>query len=71
VFAPMFPWLEGPLLDVVRRRVLSTPWAALTVRPSTLGRGAAVVGAAHAPLGEVFADPLGAAASIGAGSVTA
>jgi predicted NBD/HSP70 family sugar kinase len=58
VFAPLFPWLDEPLQAVVRRRVLSAPWAPLTVRPSDLGRDAAVIGAAYAPLRDVLADPL-------------
>ena len=62
VFAPLFPWLDEPLREVVRRRVLSTPWAPLTVRPSQLGRDAAVIGAARAPLQALLADPLGAMA---------
>jgi predicted NBD/HSP70 family sugar kinase len=58
VFAPLFPWLDEPLQTVVRRRVLSAPWAPLTVRPSDLGRDAAVIGAAYAPLRVLLADPL-------------
>jgi predicted NBD/HSP70 family sugar kinase len=62
VFAPLFPWLDEPLQAVVRRRVLSAPWAPLTVRPSALGRDAAVIGAAYAPLRDLLADPLTAVA---------
>ena len=62
VFAPLFPWLDEPLQAVVRRRVLSAPWAPLTVRPSSLGRDAAVIGAAYAPLRDLLADPLTAVA---------
>ena len=58
VFAPLFPWLDEPLQTVVRRRVLSAAWAPLTVRPSDLGRDAAVIGAAYAPLRDLLADPL-------------
>ncbi len=58
VFAPLFPWLDEPLQAVVRRRVLSAAWAPLTVRPSDLGRDAAVIGAAYAPLRDLLADPL-------------
>jgi len=64
VFAPLFPWLDEPLQAVVHRRVLSAAWAPLTVRPSRLGRDAAVIGAAYAPLRDVLADPLGADASV-------
>ena len=58
IFAPLFPWLDETLNAVVRRRVLSAAWAPLTVRPSHLGRDAAVIGAAYAPLRDVLADPL-------------
>jgi predicted NBD/HSP70 family sugar kinase len=58
VFAPLFPWLDEPLQAVVRRRVLSAAWAPLTVRASDLGRDAAVIGAAYAPLRDLLADPL-------------
>ena len=64
VFAPLFPWLDEPLQAVVRRRVLSAAWAPLTVRPSSLGRDAAVIGAAYAPLRDVLTDPLAADASV-------
>lgn len=64
IFAPLFPWLDEPLRAVVRRRVLSAAWAPLTVRPSALGRDAAVIGAAYAPLRDLLADPLGADASV-------
>ncbi len=64
IFAPLFPWLDEPLQAVVRRRVLSAAWAPLTVRPSALGRDAAVIGAAYAPLRDLLADPLGADASV-------
>jgi predicted NBD/HSP70 family sugar kinase len=60
VFAPLFPWLDEPMRTVLRRRVLSTPWAPLTVRPSVLGRDAALIGAAYAPLRTLLADPLAA-----------
>jgi predicted NBD/HSP70 family sugar kinase len=58
VFALLFEWLDEPLQAVVRRRVLSAAWAPLTVRPSDLGRDAAVIGAAFAPLRDLLADPL-------------
>jgi predicted NBD/HSP70 family sugar kinase len=62
VFAPLFPWLDAPMREVLERRVLSVPWGAVHVRPSQLGRDAAVVGAARAPLRDLLSDPLGALA---------
>ena len=58
VFAPLFPWLDEPLSAVVRRRVLSARWAPLHITASRLGRDAAVIGAAQAPLQTLLADPL-------------
>ncbi len=63
IFAPLFPWLDEPLRAVLRRRVLSAPWAPLSVRPSRLGRDAALIGAAHAPLRDIVTDPLGVAST--------
>lgn len=63
VYATLFPWLEQPVRAVVDRRVLSARWAPITVRASTLGRDAAVVGAARSALRDVLLDPLGAAAA--------
>lgn len=62
VYAPLFPWLEAPVHAAVERRVLSARWAPISVTASTLGRDAAVVGAARSALREVLADPLGATA---------
>jgi predicted NBD/HSP70 family sugar kinase len=58
VFAPLFPWLDGPLHEVLRRRVLSARWAPVRVAASQLGRDAAVIGAARTPLRDLLADPL-------------
>jgi predicted NBD/HSP70 family sugar kinase len=58
VFAPLFPWLAEPLDDVVARRVLSAPWAPVSVMASRLGRDAAVVGAARSPVRDLLRDPL-------------
>ena len=63
VFAPLFPWIDEPLRAVVRRRVLSAPWAPLTLTASSLGRDAAVIGAAQAPLRDLLADPLAVTAA--------
>jgi predicted NBD/HSP70 family sugar kinase len=58
VFAPLFPWLDAPVREVVAQRVLSARWAPVQVAPATLGRDAAVIGAALTPLRRVLADPL-------------
>jgi predicted NBD/HSP70 family sugar kinase len=58
VFAPLFPWLQAPLDAVVARRVLSAAWAPVAVTAARLGRDAAVVGAARAPVRDVLQDPL-------------
>ncbi|MBI1379165.1 MAG: ROK family protein [Frankiales bacterium] len=58
VFAPLFPWLEDGVAEVVARRVLSARWAPVRLAASRLGRDAAVVGAAQAPLRAVLSDPL-------------
>ncbi len=39
-------------------RVLSAPWAPVTVRPAILGRDAAAIGAALAPVRALLLDPL-------------
>ena len=62
VYAPLFPWLEAPVRAAVERRVLSARWAPISIAASSLGRDAAVVGAARSALREVLADPLGAIA---------
>jgi predicted NBD/HSP70 family sugar kinase len=62
VYATLFPWLRSPVGSVIEQRVLSARWAPITVRASTLGRDAAVVGAARSGLREVLTDPLAALA---------
>jgi predicted NBD/HSP70 family sugar kinase len=58
VFADLFPWLDASLREVVAARVLSAPWAPVTVQPAALGRDAAAIGAALAPLRSLLSDPL-------------
>jgi predicted NBD/HSP70 family sugar kinase len=60
IYAPLYPWLEASVRASVDRRVLSARWAPISVRPTQLGREAAVVGAAQSALRDVLADPLGA-----------
>lgn len=58
VFADLFPWLDEPLREVVSTRVLSAPWAPVSVQPAALGRDAAAIGAALSPLRALTSDPL-------------
>jgi predicted NBD/HSP70 family sugar kinase len=58
VFAPLFPWIDTPLREVLERRVLSAPWAPVHVQASRLGRDAAAIGAARTPLRALLDDPL-------------
>jgi predicted NBD/HSP70 family sugar kinase len=58
VFAPLQPWLEVPLREVLERRVLSAPWAPMRVTASGLGRDAAAIGAARLALRALLDDPL-------------
>lgn len=58
VFADLAPWLDEPVAEVVATRVLSAPWAPVTVARAALGRDAAAIGAALSPLRSLTADPL-------------
>ncbi len=46
IYAPLSPWLLGPLRSALRRQVMAADARAVKVRPSTLGTDAAVRGAA-------------------------
>lgn len=63
VFADLFPWIDAPLREVVATRVLSAPWAPVTVQPAALGRDAAAIGAGLSPLRSLLADPLAPASA--------
>ncbi len=56
-FAALHEWLAGAIASELRVRVLTAAWAPVTVRASTLGAGAAVVGAAGAVVREILASP--------------
>ena len=46
VFAPLTPWLAGPVAREVRDRTVTSAWAPVTVRAAALGTTATIVGAA-------------------------
>jgi predicted NBD/HSP70 family sugar kinase len=46
VFAPLTPWLSGPVSREVTSRSVSSAWAPVTVRAAALGTTATVIGAA-------------------------
>lgn len=46
IYAPLAPWLAGPVSREISERVLTAQWAPVTVRESMLGASATVVGAA-------------------------
>jgi predicted NBD/HSP70 family sugar kinase len=46
IYAPLTPWLSGPVEREVARRSLASSWAPVRVRASALGASATVVGAA-------------------------
>ncbi|MEU8023427.1 MULTISPECIES: ROK family transcriptional regulator [Micromonospora] len=58
-YALLTPWLRPAVLAEVSRRVLTAGWAPVTVRPSTLGPEAAVVGAAGSVVRRIVAEPVG------------
>jgi predicted NBD/HSP70 family sugar kinase len=46
IFAPLTPWLSGPVSREVAARTVTSAWAPVTVRAAALGTTATVVGAA-------------------------
>jgi predicted NBD/HSP70 family sugar kinase len=46
IYAPLAPWLAGPLEAALARQVVAARWRPIQVRPSSLGPEAAVRGAA-------------------------
>lgn len=46
IYAPLEPWLRGPVARELAERVITAGWAPVTVRRSALGTRATVVGAA-------------------------
>lgn len=58
IYAPLFPWLSGPLRGELEKRAFLTRYYDLAVVRSELGASAAVRGAASLALRAVCADPL-------------
>jgi predicted NBD/HSP70 family sugar kinase len=57
IYAPLSPWLRGPVEAELAARVLAAAWAPPRVLVSGLGGEAAVRGAAMSVVREVIADP--------------
>lgn len=57
IYAPLEPYLFDAVVAQLRVRVLSAPWATVTVRAAKVGAGAAMVGGAQAVLRRLIADP--------------
>jgi predicted NBD/HSP70 family sugar kinase len=57
IYAPLSPWLRGPVEHALGRRVLAAPWAPPRVLVSSLGGEAAVRGAALSVVRSVIANP--------------
>ncbi|WP_088316452.1 ROK family protein [Kineosporia sp. R_H_3] len=57
IYAPLSPWLRGPVERELARRVLAAPWEPPRVLVSGLGGEAAVRGAALSVVRTVIADP--------------
>jgi len=57
IYAPLEPYLFDAVVAQLRARVLSAPWATVTVRAAKVGAGAAMVGGAQAVLRRLIADP--------------
>lgn len=56
-YATLEPWLSGPLLEELSRRVVSARWSPVRVLRSTLGASAAMRGAAGVAVRAIHADP--------------
>ena len=57
IYAPLAPWLSGPVEREIAERVLTAAWAPVTVRPSVLGASATVVGAAGSVVRAIRDNP--------------
>jgi len=57
LYAPLEPYLFHAVSEQLRARVLSAPWASVTLRAATVGARAAMVGGAQAILRRLIADP--------------
>jgi predicted NBD/HSP70 family sugar kinase len=56
-YSLLYSWLNERVKDEIGRRVLTTAWAPVDVRPALLGPDAATVGAALSSIEAVRADP--------------
>jgi predicted NBD/HSP70 family sugar kinase len=57
IYAPLAPWLTGPVGDELTERVVTSAWAPVDVLVSRAGTDAAVLGGARTVLDGVLADP--------------
>ena len=57
IYAPLEPYLFDAVVEQLRARVLSAPWATVTVRAAKVGARAAMVGGAQTVLRRLIADP--------------
>jgi predicted NBD/HSP70 family sugar kinase len=57
VFAPLAPWLSGPVTREVAARTVTSSWAPVTVRAAALGATATVVGAAGSVVRAILEAP--------------
>ena len=57
IYAPLEPYLFDAVVAQLRARVLSAPWATVTVRAAKVGAGPAMVGGAQAVLRRLIEDP--------------
>ncbi|HJS71228.1 MAG TPA: ROK family protein [Acidimicrobiia bacterium] len=56
-FHPLYPFLEQAVNDAARSVALTAPWMSCSIRASSIGVDAALVGAAELALAAVIADP--------------
>jgi predicted NBD/HSP70 family sugar kinase len=57
IYAPLAPWLTGPVGREITERAITSPWAPVTVRASALGTAATVVGAAGSVIRAILDAP--------------
>jgi predicted NBD/HSP70 family sugar kinase len=57
IYAALAPYLFDAVVEQLRSRVLSAPWASVTVRAATVGSRAAMIGGAQAILRRLISDP--------------
>ncbi|WP_029069061.1 ROK family protein [Jonesia quinghaiensis] len=57
IYADLYPYIVETITQALRSQVLSAPWATFDILPGTLGSGAAMVGAAHEAVRDVYTNP--------------